>query len=214
MTLPLRSKLKMSKLTSNRLRRSGSVFYLDVKYNNNKGSITSANTMISSVTGQNATLAGREYASVRVSTESIGSSTSGTFAWYPIVPGSVTITNGVETLSYSSTNGTVDYLRSSLSNSVNVGTITLATGQWSLTGTLETGGSMTATYQYNWQTGGYGGSTSTNVPTVNIGVSSATITAEDFPLRADFTLGAARTKVNCRVKHSNSVGVFEQWMLN
>jgi hypothetical protein len=98
----------------------------------------------------------------------------------------MTITNGTETL----TEVTSGVLTSNLSGG-RTGTIAHATGLWTISGGLSGGGTMTATYQYNWQTGGYGGAVATNVPTVNIGVSSAVITAEDFPLRADFTLGAA-----------------------
>lgn len=169
-------------------RRSGSVFYLDVTYGNSKGAVVSTNNMMSSTTGHNSTIAGREYASQRVKSEVITGTTgpNAALAWFPVVPLSMTITNGTETL----TEVTSGVLTSNLSGG-RTGTIAHATGLWTISGALSGGGTMTATYQYNWQTGGYGGAVATNVPTVNIGVSSAVITAEDFPLRADFTLGAA-----------------------
>lgn len=162
------------------------MFYLDVKYGDNKGSIATGTTMMSATTGHSRTTAGREYASVRVSTESMGYlATSGTFAYPPAVLGSVVVTNGTETLTDAVTPGT---LVSSLSGGA-TGTAT-TTGWWISAG-LTGGGTTTVTYKYDWQT--YSGTTTNqgSVPEVNIAVTSSTITAEDFPLRAYFTLGAA-----------------------
>jgi hypothetical protein len=169
-------------------RRSGAVFYLDVKYGTAKGSITTANTMLSSVTGQNTTLAGREYASVRVANEVVTGTTGVNAAlnYLPVVKGSLVITDGVETM----TDNGVGILVSSSSGG-RTGTIAYSTGLWTISGALAGGGTKYATYQYDWQTGGVAGSTSANVPEVNIAVTSATITAEDFPLKAIFSLGAA-----------------------
>jgi len=173
-------------------RRSGAVFYLDVKYGTAKGSVTAAQDMMNARTGHNATVGGREYASVRVKNEVITGTTgpNAPLAYLPVVSGSTIITNGTETLTVVSSSGGVDVLGSSLSSG-RTGTVTLATGLWTISGALSGGGAMTASYMYDWQTGGVGGSITANVPEVNIAVTSSTITAEDFPLKALFTLGAA-----------------------
>lgn len=161
-------------------RRSGAVFYLDVKYGQAKGAVTSASTMMSSTTGHSRTAAGRTYASVRVTGETI-TSTSGTLAYTPVTLGTVVLTNGTETFTDAVTPGT---LVSSISGG-HSGTVTTG-GVWTVTG-WSGSGAQTATYKYDYQTM----TGTTQVPEVNIGVSSSTVTAEDFPLRANFTLGAA-----------------------
>ena len=162
-------------------RRSGAVFYLDVMYGQNKGAVTSAQSMLSSKTGHNKTPAGRQYASVRVTGESI-TGTTGTLGYTSVVLGTVVISNGTETLTDVATPGT---LASNLSGG-RTGSVTAA-GVWTITGALSGGGAMTASYKYDYQTM----SGNNQVPEINIGVSSEVVTAEDFPLRANFTVGAA-----------------------
>jgi hypothetical protein len=165
-------------------RRSGAVFYLDVKYGTAKGSIAGTESMMAATTGHNTTLGGREYASVRVTNESISGS-SGQLTYRPVVLGSVVITNGTETLTDAVTPGVLVSSRSA----GYTGTVDTS-GNWVLTqGAMS--GTVVASYKYDWQTGGSGGVTTANVPEVNIAVTAATITAEDFPLKALFTLGAA-----------------------
>ena len=164
-------------------RRSGAVFYMNVNYGDNKGSISTGGTMISALNGQNATLGGRRYASVRVQEEVIVNNTSVALLYTPVVLGSVVISNVTETLTDLVTPGT---LVSSISGGT-TGTVTAA-GVVTLTAGMA---AAVATYKYDWQT--YSGTTTNqgSVPEVNIEVTSSTITAEDFPLRAYFTLGAA-----------------------
>ena len=164
-------------------RRSGAIFYLDVKYGSGKGSVSVGQNMISAISGQNATLGGRQYASVRVTTESaVG--TSGNTGYQPVVAGSFSITNGTETL----TDNGLGVLVSSLSSG-QTGLIYYPTGNWTISGALSGGGVMTVSYKYDWQTSAV--PSGANVPQVDISVRSEVITAEDFPLRANFTLGAA-----------------------
>lgn len=173
-------------------RRTGSVFYLDVQYGTDKGSVAAATNMMSATTGHNSTAGGRQYASQRVKNEVITGTTgpNTAAAYLPVVTGTTVITNGTETLTVASTSGGVDVLASDLSGG-RTGTMTLATGLWTITGALSGGGTMYLSYQYNYQTGGRLGATANNVPEVNIAVRAETITAEDFPLKANFTLGAA-----------------------
>ena len=175
-------------------RRSGAVFYLDVNYGDNKGGVSAGQNMFSSVNGANQTVQGREYASQRVYGEVLstgyGQVFTGTVAWTPYILGTAVISNGIETFT---DNGT-GQLISSLSGG-NTGTITAA-GVYSVVFKVANlvGNPVTANYSYNYQTSTSGSSTSpadNGVPQVNIAVNSSVITAEDFPLRANFTLGAA-----------------------
>jgi hypothetical protein len=170
-------------------RRSGAVFYLDVKYGSDKGDVTAAQNMIDAKTGHKRTVGGREYASVRVKGETIAAATTGTLGYFPVVTGTTVITDGTtgEVYTVTSTSGGTDVLTGSTSG--DAGTVVLATGVWTVDTTLFA--SSTVNYKYDWQTGGLAGDTSANVPEVNIAVTSSTITAEDFPLKALFTLGAA-----------------------
>jgi len=174
-------------------RRTGSVFYLDVKYGQAKGSISADSDMMNAQTGHSRTTGGRTYASQRVTDEVVaGSDAAFTAAYYPVLTGTTVIVDATteETLTVTSTSGGVDVLASDLSGSTHTGTVTLATGAVAIAGGgLDNAGTMT--YKYDYQTGGVGGAVASNVPEVDIAVASATITAEDFPLRANFTLGAA-----------------------
>ena len=174
-------------------RRSGSVFYLDVNYGDNKGGVTSGQNMISSVTGANQTTAGREYAAQRVYGEVIATTATTAYTWQvantPYIAGTAVISNGVETFTDNGSN----VLVSSLSAGDN-GTITaggFATFTFHVANVL--GNPITANYQYYYQESTNFSTTppaSNGVPQVNINVASSVITAEDFPLRANFTLGA------------------------
>lgn len=173
-------------------RRTGSVFYLDVNYGTAKGSVAANGSMMSPKTGHSRTAGGRQYASQRVKNEVVAAlDTTIALAYYPVVTGTLVLVDGTtgETLTVASSTGTVDTLASSVSAGLTA-TVTLATGAVVISGSgLANAG--TASYQYNYQTGGLGGDATKNVPEVNIAVTAATITAEDFPLKALFTLGAA-----------------------
>jgi len=170
-------------------RRSGAVFYMNVNYGTTKGSVSNGGTMISAITGQNQTIGGRQFASVRVNAETF-TGNSYQVQFVPIVLGTVVVTNGVETLTDYATPGTLVAQSSVLSEVT--GTITV-NGVLTLGGSIPGGGVQTIQYQYNWQDFNttLSATTAETVPEVNIAVTSSTITAEDFPLRAYFTLGAA-----------------------
>ena len=167
-------------------RRTGSVFYLDVKYNQSKGSVTANDTMMAAKTGHDRTIGGRRYASVRVENENLGAAgglqaRSGTLAYFPVIAGTLVITDGVETFT---ANGS-GVLVSDASGGVN-GTINLTTGAWAVTFATTPAGIVYGDYKYNYET-----MSGQAVPEVDIAVTQETITAEDFPLAAKFTLGAA-----------------------
>jgi len=177
-------------------RRSGAVFYLDVNYGDNKGSVTSGQTMFSSVTGANQTQGGREYASERVYGEVISTSsgTSVANAYQilntPYISGTAVVSNGVETFSDNGSGVMVSSLSSGDNGTISAGGLISVNFHVSNV----SGNPVTATYQYYYQTStnfGTAPDASGGVPQVNINVASSVITAEDFPLRANFTLGAA-----------------------
>ena len=195
-------------------RRSGAVFYLDVNYGDNKGGVTSGQNMFSSVNGANQTQQGRQYASQRVYGEVISTTASSgspyTLLWGPYIAGTAVISNGVETF----TDNGAGVLVSSLSAGdngtiVTTGTVTVATYAFHVANV--SGNPITANYQYFYQESVNGATSpapaSNGVPQVNINVASSVITAEDFPLRANFTLGAATARVNGWIKNVNSVEV-------
>jgi hypothetical protein len=175
-------------------RRSGAVFYLDVNYGDNKGGVATGTNMFSSVNGPNQTQAGREYSSQRVYGEVISTTTSSGSPYQllntPYISGTLVISNGVETF----TDNGSGVLVSSLSAGDN-GTVTAGgSATYSFHVTNVSGNPITANYQYFYQEStnfGTAPNASGGVPQVNINVASSVITAEDFPLRANFTLGAA-----------------------
>lgn len=169
-------------------RRSGGVFYLDLKYGQNKGGVTSGDKMISAKTGQNKTTDGKLYASTRVGAEVITGTTGPNTAlsYLPVIAGTLVITNGTETL----TDNGAGVLVSNLSGG-RTGTIVYATGLWTISGALSGGGTMTASYRYNYETGGLAGAVANNVPSVDFDLTYETVTAEDFPIKALYTLASA-----------------------
>jgi hypothetical protein len=172
-------------------RRTGSVFFLDVKYGTAKGSVSAATDMMNAKTGHARTAGARQYASQRIKNETVSNAGGAqTLGYFPVVTGTAVVTNGTETLTVASTTGGTDTLASDLSGG-RTATLVLATGVLTLSGALSGGGAATCSYQYNYQTGGVAGAVANNVPEVNIAVTAETITAEDFPLKALFTLGAA-----------------------
>lgn len=165
-------------------RRSGAIFYLDAQYAQAKGSISAASTMMSAKTGHNSTIGGRRYASVRVYHETVSGGGSqaktGTLAYLPYVVGSLTITDGTETF----TDDGLGALVSDASGGVN-GTIS-AGGVWSVVFATTPGASIYLDYKYNYET-----KTTSAIPEVNFDLVAETVTAEDFPLMARYTLAAA-----------------------
>lgn len=180
-------------------RRQGAVFYLDVKYNNTKGSVTANTNMMSAISGHNSTAGGRLYGSQIVKDEAMTQSGTGsllvftkTCALLPLMGtlGSVTFTWVSGGATYRLTNSASALV---LAGTYGAGTInSLAAGVVSVTIVSgyapDNGTQPTITYQYNYETNT---SMTGSIPGVNINLTSSTITALDFPLRADYTLGAS-----------------------
>jgi len=167
-------------------RRTGGIFFLDVKYGTTKGAISSGSKMMDSKTGHNSTLSGRRYASQRVENETLCTGggvqeKTGTLDYLPVVAGSVIITDGTETL----TDDGEGVLVSDASEGAG-GTVDYTTGAVSVTFATTPGDVIYADYKYNYET-----KTTSEVPEVNFDVTYETVTAEDFPLRANYTLASA-----------------------
>lgn len=170
-------------------RRTGSVFYMDVKYGQAKGAITSGSTMMSATTGHNSTVAGRRYASELVEDETLATGDgahvtyTGTLAYPANVAGTVVITDGVETF----TDNGAGVLESDASGGTD-GTISTA-GVYNVTfaTNVVNGVAITASYQYDYEKIANGA----GVPEVNFSLTSSSLTAIDFPLRAKYSVGAA-----------------------
>ena len=170
-------------------RRTGSVFYLDVKYGQDKGSVAADGTMMSSTTGHDTSSAGRRYGSTFVENENLGLGNGakrqfyGTLAYPTPVAGSVVITDGVETF----TDNGQGVLVTDTSGGAN-GTITAA-GAYNVTFKTAVSGihTVVADYQYDYQKIANGA----GVPEVNFSLTSSALSAIDFPLRAKYALGAA-----------------------
>jgi len=182
-------------------RRSAAVFYLDVKYGSNKGTIRAADetTMIGAKSGHHVSKSGRRYAMARVVDEYIGAG------------------NGVKTfdLEYDALInfenvkieeiddiGTADEVRVLLGKgTAETGVITGDNANGTVT--AAGGGSVTITgrgdsdvtpiyitydYQYDLVTNDDGDVI--GVPEVNVSVSESMVEAIDFPLRAKYSIGA------------------------
>lgn len=176
-------------------RRQGAVFYMDAVYDQAKGSIAADATMMSSKTGHNTTRAGRLYGSTRVWLESIGTGDgsdvtwSGTLTYKPVVAEVNSIQ--LSWVSGSTTYTAVDSTTAGtlVGTGLASGAITASAGTYAIVFESayapDNGTNITLSYKYNYETA------SNEIPGVNISITSEVITAEDFPLRADYTLGAS-----------------------
>jgi hypothetical protein len=161
-------------------RRTGSVFYLDVIAGTTKGDVTAEDTLISAKTGHASGEGARKYASASATHEVI-TGTSGTLHFASAVAGTVTFTKGTETF----TDDGAGVLTSDVSGG-GTGTITYTTGAWTITAWAGSG-TQYANYFYTYD------KASDGVPEVNINVTAESITAVDFPLRAKYSMNAAKT---------------------
>lgn len=182
-------------------RRIGAVFYMDVRYGNDKGSVGSGDTMIGARTGHSETKSGRRYAMARVQDEVVGTG-DGAYVLSLEYAGTGAIINRENVIFERISNlGDMDSeVRTTLGVSDASGTVTgdFVTG----TVTANGGGTVTAaglnstdviyiTYDYQYDLVdsdcdcGAGG-----VPEVDVAVTQDTVEAIDFPLRARYSIGA------------------------
>lgn len=182
-------------------RRIGAVFYMDVQYGQDKGSVSADDVMIGARTGHSETKSGRRYAMARVQDEVVGTG-DGDYVLSLGYSGTGAIINRQNIIFEKIENlGNMDLeTRTTLGVSNSSGTVT---GDYvNGTVTANGGGTVTAaglnstdiiyiTYDYQYDLVdsecdcGSGG-----VPEVDVAVTQATVEAVDFPLRAKYSIGA------------------------
>jgi len=175
-------------------RRQGAVFFLDLQYGTAKGNIAVGDTMISATTGHNATAANLRYAVTTADSESL----SGAALTSSVLAGTLTYQPMLGTVSIVVTDG------STYTDNVNPGQIEDSSGNvlgWvKVSGAYEidftgesvipdSGGEVAATYCYQYDQAG--GDDTPTVNEVNIDLRSEMITAQDFPLKAIYSMGAS-----------------------
>ncbi|MHA1883079.1 MAG: hypothetical protein ACTSUO_08545 [Candidatus Thorarchaeota archaeon] len=180
-------------------RRIGAVFYLDVKYGSDKGHVSANDTMIGAKTGHSVGKSGRRYAMARVVYESIGTGNGKKTGTVEYAPGLINLENvklhkvsNIGTLNESATllgssdssgNITGDYIDGT-------GTITAA-GAYDITFTgLDSDDTIYITYDYQYDLPTDTHGDKKGVPEVNVAVTQSTVEAIDFPLRAQYSIGA------------------------
>lgn len=165
-------------------RRQGAVFYLDIKTGQAKGAIASGSTLVGSKSGHLQSEASRRFSMDEAYQEAVGAagstSYSGNLAYVPVIAGTVVITDGVETF----TDNGAGVLVTDVSGGTN-GTINYTNGAYSVTFDATTPAAPTATYRFDYERATNG------VASVDINLTNETLTARDFTLRSNYTLGAA-----------------------
>lgn len=161
-------------------RRQGAVFYLDVRYGTNKGAVAAGTDMISAKSGREDSVAGRKYATNRITAEAVtvtGSDNAGILARKPVVAGSVVVV-------YTSASVTVTATDNSNGALSDGGTIDYATGAISL-GAASDDDTASVTYRFDM------GRDTDGVGEVDFKLTSDLVNAEDFKLRSKYEMGAA-----------------------
>lgn len=179
-------------------RRVGAVFYLNVKAGSTKGSVAAGSQLIGAKTGHASPLAARTYARTKVEDELLTPSetTPGTFeGTVQYAPGLIRMSeivvknsngdvvatcNSSGVISGTTTHGTV----TGVIASNGVYTITVASGD----STME---ALTISYYYQYDLPADEKGNKTGVAEVDVEIVSETVSAEDFPLRSRYSLGAA-----------------------
>jgi hypothetical protein len=181
-------------------RRIGAVFYLDVKYGSNKGSVTAGDVMIGSKTGHTETRSGRRYAMARVVDEVIGTGNGKKAGTLDYVPGLIRR----EDIKFEmiANFGNMDTeVRTTLGTCTSSGAVTgtyvTGTGSVSAAGVydvtfknLDSADTIYITYDYQYDLVKDDCNNVAGVPEVDVSVTQSTVEAIDFPLRAKYSIGA------------------------
>jgi len=170
-------------------RRTGSVFYMDVKAGQTKGSVSDGDALIAAKTGHGTSTAARRIAEDQVHGERIAvgnGAVSGTLAYAPgiIRMGEIQIkgVTGV-VIGTSSSAGVV-------TGSGATGTITAA-GVYNITISGQASGNVTIDYFYQYDMPVDANNERKGVEEIDINLTSEAVTASDFTLRSRYSLGAA-----------------------
>jgi len=172
-------------------RRQGSVFYLDIKTGQKKGEVASGSTLIGSKTGHASGDGSRKYSMDEVVNENLGALGSATYTvtldYKPVIPSTVNITTawsiaGVDVI----TDNGLGVLTGTAGST---GTINYATGAVFIDGpgAETTTTAPLADYRFNYEKA----TALPGVAEVDVNLTNETLTARDFTLRSNYTLGSA-----------------------
>jgi hypothetical protein len=161
------------------------VFYLDFVMGSNKGAVKRGDTAFSSVVRGPSHV---NYSSHQIDEEFVAASaqpaSSVSLQFYPAIPGTVVVTDGVQTA--------VDNGAGTFVGNVSAGTIDYAAGTISnLTFTATPSANVTASYQYDMEA-------NANIPQMDMLLQSSPITARPRKLRTNWSLESA---FNLRALH-------------
>lgn len=176
-------------------RRIGAVFYLDVKYGQAKGEVASGDTMLSALTGHEESRSGRRYARASVERETLGTGDGSYSGTTLINPGLINLEN-VKLEQLSGTTYTTIATSDEDGAFTGAGGVTVsgtiaATGVYSITVSGATSGAtilLSYDYQYDLPVDAY--NDRNGVPKVDVSMTQSAVEAVDYPLRADWSLGA------------------------
>lgn len=166
-TLPINDLVGIQPLTG----PTGQIFTAEMKYTNNKAPQTAAETIYDN--------ASQTYASQTVDGEvfqAAGSSTTayaGTLGWKPIVPSTLTVTIGATT-------GVDDGSGAITGSGIASGTINYTTGAIAVTLSVASTSAGSVVYQYNSEA-------NTQIPEVELSITSQSVTAKSRKLRAKYS---------------------------
>lgn len=176
-------------------RRIAAVFYFDMLAASDKGSVSDGDTLLSATTGHPEGKSPRRYAMARVVDESIGTGNDNHTGTVAYAPGLINLEN-VKVQTYDGTT------RTTLGTADSSGNITgdyiSGTGSINASGVYDittTGISSSATvyltydYQYDLPTDTYGNED--GVPKAKFQITQSTVEAIDFPIRSEWSVGAA-----------------------
>ena len=166
------------------LSRVGEMRFLKILYGSNKGSIKAGDTMFSMFQGGNGETS---YSSDEVDSEYVtasGTSLTGNLSWLPIVPGSVTLTVGV--------NEAVDNGKGQITGTgITSGTIDYSTGAFNITLAADPGSEeVSFNYCYNNM------DVPVQAPEVNLKIEVSPIIAKSRKLKTLYSFDAALTSMS------------------
>jgi hypothetical protein len=163
----------------------GLVFFFDLIYGSDKGSITAGTPMFSSLTGHPGD---RNYSSDKIDDEALGTGTgavanfTGTLAYTPVRPGSVVLTDGTQIVRDDGAGNLIGDINPAGNN-----TLVYATGVYDVTfaANVVNGTAVTVDYEYDNEA-------NSQVPEVDFQLTSAPVVAKINKLRTRYSLEAAQ----------------------
>lgn len=159
------------------------VFFLEAKYARTKGSIPAGNTAFSALNGRDAATG---YSSENVDTELIATSDaddvafSGTLAWAPVRPGSLSVKAGSVTAADTG-------LGTLTGSGISSGTIDYATGAVAVTFSVTPGNGVAVNATYVYDSEG-----NSNLPQIDLSISHAAVQARAHKIRARWSVESAQ----------------------